>query len=720
VSEFQKVKQYKDERLKFCRVAYKNKNPIDRGWPENPLTYEQISNWISEREGNNFGIICGFEGLVVIDCDDEELTRAVEAKLPKTFRVTTGGKSKGSHFYYFCKGLDKKIVFNFQGKHLGEAQFKGTQVVGAGSIHPDTGDRYLVSEDLDIAEISKEDFFEFANLFKEEKKEPNRIEVLNKTTRDSNYNKDAVQLTNVINTTGFSERPDGSLQGTNPWHGSSTGMNLDIKPSTNEGYCHRCNCGINWFQAIALEHGIISNCSDEIPKDRMSEVWKLAEENYGLPKKKKEFKMEKSKLFFDKLELARQFIEVQPLYYDESKMWWIWNFDECRWQMIDEVDLANRVHQILPVNTVKHRERTEMFFALQQVSRTNKPKDAVEWWVQCRDKLIDVKTGKITDATPEYFITNPLPYSLGATPDTPEMDRIFEEWVGKEYVQTLYEIIAYCMIPSYPIQRIFTLLGSGSNGKSKYLELIKQFIGLKGNVTSTELDVLMNSRFEISKLYKKLVCFIGETDFAEMSKTSMLKRLSGGDLIGFEFKNKNPFDDINYAKIIIASNNLPTTSDKTDGFYRRWLIVDFPNKFTERVDILSQIPEREYNNLNRKCVGILSGLLEKREFTNEGTVGERAIRFEEKSNPFDKFWDECVEEGFATEFIFKWEFKQRLNSWCDEHGHRKINDVVISKKMKEKHISFFKTVAKNEFTIDADGYGEKKRYNAWEGIKWQK
>lgn len=32
---------------------------------------------------------------------------------------------------------------------------------------------------------------------------------------------------------------------------------------------------------------------------------------------------------------------------------------------------------------------------------------------------------------------------------------------------------------------------------------------------------------------------MGETNFNEMSETSILKKLTGGDLIGFEYKNKN-------------------------------------------------------------------------------------------------------------------------------------------------------------------------------------
>jgi phage/plasmid-associated DNA primase len=98
------------------------------------------------------------------------------------------------------------------------------------------------------------------------------------------------------------------------------------------------------------------------------------------------------------------------------------------------------------------------------------------------------------------------------------------------------------------------------NGKSKFLELLRKFIGGE-NCCTTELDTLLVSRFEITRLHKKLVCMMGETNFNEMSKTSILKKLTGGDTVGFEYKNKNPFEDKNYAKILISTNNLPSTTE---------------------------------------------------------------------------------------------------------------------------------------------------------------
>jgi P4 family phage/plasmid primase-like protien len=384
----------------------------------------------------------------------------------------------------------------------------------------------------------------------------------------------------------------------------------------------------------------------------------------------------------NKVDLAEKFLEIIPLYYDFSGLWWRWC--KNRWVLTDEVDILNLVQGSSGANIITSKERTEIVNALKQEARRRKPKLPEKRWLQFNDEILNLDTGERFKVTPKYFVTNPIPYDLGVNEETPVMDRIFEEWVGKKYVRTLYEIISYCLLPDYPMNRLFCFIGSGMNGKSKFLELLRKFIGDE-NVCSTELDALISSRFEITRLHKKLICQMGETNFNEMSKTSIIKKLTGGDLIGFEYKNKNPFEEINYAKIIIATNNLPTTTDKTLGFYRRWLIIDFPNQFSERKNILEEIPEEEYKNLAMKCVGLLIDLLKNREFYNEGTIEERMAKYEAKSDFLQKFLDEFTEEKIDC-YISKADFRKKFASWCKENRHREMADNTLSKNLKKKGI----------------------------------
>ena len=463
-----------------------------------------------------------------------------------------------------------------------------------------------------------------------------------------------------------------------------------------------------FFKTLAIESGRkLTRLKEQFDyfKKKKREGEELTKKNFPI-----ENLNEKLGNMFDKKELAEHIIDIQPCYYDNSKIWWLWNHPETKWEKVDETDILNAVDKQATINTINSKEKNEMLEALKQVSRLTAPAPIGKHIVQFNNTLVNIKTGEQSRATPYLFVTNPIPWDLDEEGfyETPIMDKIFEEWVGKNNVQTLYEILAYCLLPDYPIHRIFCFIGGGMNGKSCFLNLLRKFIG-GGNCCSTELDTLLQSRFEVSRLHKKLVCQMGETNFNEMSKTSTLKKLSGGDLIGFEYKRKNPFEDINYAKILIATNNLPTTTDKTIGFYRRWMIIDFPNQFSEKKDILEDIPDEEYNALAVKCSMILKDLIDKREFTNEGTIEERTKNYEDKSNPLGKFMREFTEEDFDG-VIWKNDFSKKLNEWCRQNRFREISDVSIGSKMKQLNID--QKLKYLPWDINKKGRG-------WVGIKWK-
>jgi len=426
------------------------------------------------------------------------------------------------------------------------------------------------------------------------------------------------------------------------------------------------------------------------------------------PKKRFEVAIE---AITDKIELAKTFIKLQPLFYDRSKNFWLWDFDLFSWEIVDQTDILVRLKNCSRADTISQKQKNEILESLKQVGRENHPKEIPKAWVQFRDKIVDIESGEMINASPYYFCTNPIPHSLGEHKGTPVIDKIFEEWVGPNHIKTLKQIIAYCMIPDYPIHRIFCLLGVGRNGKSRYLALINNIIGLE-NSCSVDLDSLMMSRFEAFSLYKKLVCIMGETNFSTMSRTAKLKQLSGQDLYSFEQKGRDSLHDINYAKLIIATNNLPETSDKSEGFYRRWILIDFPNTFPEGKDILKTIPKEEYSNFCLQCIDLLKDLLEEGKFYGEGTIAHKQKDYELRSDPLEPFLDEFIQSDYDS-FIYKHEFKSRIKDWCRDNNYREVSETRIAKKMKELNIE---TKRKEADWQNEDG--SRPRLNSWVGIRW--
>ena len=342
---------------------------------------------------------------------------------------------------------------------------------------------------------------------------------------------------------------------------------------------------------------------------------------------------------------AEQLYSINPYFYDRSGIWWMWKTDH--WEITDETDMGNLLDTKLGFygQTVAGGVKNNYLEAMRRVGRGHQPKDAPERWIQFKEKAFSLRSGKIYPVQPNYFFCNPIPWEIGKSSETPTMDRLFKEWVGEEYVQTLYEVLAYCCFTKYPIQVLICLYGIGRNGKGCYLRLLAKFIGIE-NMCATDLDLIAGknrSRFETSKMFKKLVCQMGETNFGILESSNTIKQLTGGDLMNYELKGKNGFTGYNYAKLIIASNSLPSTQDTSDGFYRRWTIIDFPNIFSEGKDIIENIPDQEYRNLAKKATEMLPGILDRGYLAKQGTIEDRKKKYTMASNPLMIFLSKYCE-----------------------------------------------------------------------------
>jgi len=366
---------------------------------------------------------------------------------------------------------------------------------------------------------------------------------------------------------------------------------------------------------------------------------------------------------------VQQLYEAKPFFYNKSGMFLIWDNENKKYEVSDEVDMLNGIAEI-GADTINSKTKSEILNAIKQYGRKKVPLEAPKTWVQFKDKIYDYKTGEEFDASPKYFITNPIPHNVGESEDTPTIDHLFLQWVGKDYCESLHQVTAYTTSSYQFMQRIIALIGGGSNGKGTFLKLLIRFLGNE-NTTSSEIKELSNNQFETAVIYKKLLCVVGEVSHDDMKNTNQLKKLGGEDPIRYCFKGKTPFTEDSPTTVIPATNSLPKTPDKTMGFYRKWFLIDFPNQFTEiKHGIVENIPEVEFENLSKKTLRILTELYKSQKFINEGTFEERMKRYEERSNPVLRFIETNCEENV-------WE-NTELKKFTDAYNeHAKVNHLRV-------------------------------------------
>lgn len=658
------------------------KNPLEKAWQKTEHRYDDKVLLQHLARDFNYGVRGGrtssiaIDGksyfLVVVDFDKRQFQEVIMPKLPETF-TTTSGSSKQCYHLWFASDDDESFKIMGENREtLCDVIGGGKQLIGPNSKHK-SGSIYSIVKDLPFAFIPYAELKALLMPYDKKPKKPVKEKPVAVPMNMKNDFADkllsSVSMSSVLSALGV----DTSKNPTNcPLHSSNHGRCLSWNDET--AHCFHCQSdheGWNKFSLVREARKLNSKETFEWFADKagMTEELKQSRTKYA-----NQNNPNKTAGVFDFEGIIDSFLDKNPIFFDRSKTLWKWDKEKYLWERIDDVDLRITLSQAHKENRMIGRRLVELVL---ERARLRIPENPKPTWIQFYDRIYDFTTGGYFKATPKYFVTNPIPYKVGVTDSTPNIDKLFTEWVGEKYVPTLYEMLAYSSTPNKFMQRLFALVGGGSNGKSTFIALIQRFLG-KSNYTSSELKLLAERNFETAILYKKLLCVIGEVSYDDLTNTSQIKKLSGEDDIRFEFKGKQPFSDKNAASIMCLTNSLPRTPDRSLGFYRRWLIVDFPNQFPVGKNPIDSIPESEFENLAYKVLKVLSELYKNRSFTNEGSYEEREKAYEEKSNPIVLFLEEFCEDT-PGQHIPKKVFYDEFNKWLKERHQRPLSAQQITR-----------------------------------------
>jgi putative DNA primase/helicase len=125
------------------------------------------------------------------------------------------------------------------------------------------------------------------------------------------------------------------------------------------------------------------------------------------------------------------------------------------------------------------------------------------------------------------------------------------------------------------------LTGSGSNGKSTFLNMLKTLLG-KRNRSALGLKKL-GDRFSTIMLFGKLANIGDDISDAFISDTEEFKKMVTGETIDAEQKGQPKFDFEPYAKLIFSANSIPRLGKGKDirAILRRMVIVPFNANFDD-------------------------------------------------------------------------------------------------------------------------------------------
>ena len=84
----------------------------------------------------------------------------------------------------------------------------------------------------------------------------------------------------------------------------------------------------------------------------------------------------------------------------------------------------------------------------------------------------------------------------------------------------------------------------------------------------------------MAELQDKLANICDDLSNAYIKETEDFKKIATGGEMTMERKNQQPFKYKNYAKLIMCANEIPKSADKTEGYYRRFVIIPLDAKIS--------------------------------------------------------------------------------------------------------------------------------------------
>jgi len=244
-------------------------------------------------------------------------------------------------------------------------------------------------------------------------------------------------------------------------------------------------------------------------------------------------------------------------------------------------------------------------------------------FLNVQNGILNLRTGKFLNHDPKYRMTTILPVKYDPNAKYDFMTKFVSEVVDGTDQLVIQEMFGDCLYRRYKFQKAIMLTGAGANGKDVVEHCLVKMLG-KENVSAVDLLSLVNDRFATADLHHKYANISGETPSGSLVSTDKFKALRGGTPVRAQRKHGQPFTFVNYAKMIFATNKIPKAGDDSFGFWRSWIIVNFPHTFTGKKDNKNlryelTAPERMSGILNYAIDG-LKRLLEKNQYSTSKTV----------------------------------------------------------------------------------------------------
>jgi putative DNA primase/helicase len=302
---------------------------------------------------------------------------------------------------------------------------------------------------------------------------------------------------------------------------------------------------------------------------------------------------------------------------------------------------------------------------------------------------INLKTGSFEPSQRSHFITKNIPVTYDSHAQCPKFIAFLESLMNNNsnLVEYIQKIIGYSLTGDTSEQCYFFLYGTGSNGKSTLLNVVRTLLG--GFAKNVDFNTLsysgFNARNDLARLIGARFVTSVEVDIKKSLNEAVVNRITGCDPLTVKFLYGDHFEFIPKFKLFIAGNNRPNIEGTSHATWRRIRLIPFGVRFEEGNNMKKNL----YNELIQELPGILNWAIEGcLKWLRDGLepppeVKAATTSYRQQSDTVSNFLNELC-RIYPSSSVNSSKFYKTYKEWCHNNAEYSIGKQHFTEAMKAK------------------------------------
>ncbi|MGH0990650.1 phage/plasmid primase, P4 family, partial [Bacillus cereus] len=362
--------------------------------------------------------------------------------------------------------------------------------------------------------------------------------------------------------------------------------------------------------------------------------------------------------------------------------WYIW--DGKRWRVDTKKEIERITAKVLR-SLSKSEDESEIKWARmceRRNVRMNSIKDLMplvpgaredfdrhKYLLNVANGMVDLQTGQLRPHNRDVYLSKITNVTFDEQAKCPEWQKFLEQIFqgNQELTDYMQRLIGYSLTGEITEQIMVFLIGGGSNGKSTFINIIKDLMGDYGRQAKSDTFIKKKetgANNDIARLAgARFVSAIESEDGEQLSET-FVKQITGGEPVLARFLRQEFFEFIPEFKVFFTTNHKPVIKGVDEGIWRRIRLIPFNLQLPkEKRD--KKLPEK----LSLEMPGILNWAIEgclkwQQSGLNDPAIVRKATGdYKEEMDILGPFMFECCFKRDDVQMEAKQLYETYAN-WC--------------------------------------------------------